>query len=190
MAFRRQVQPSVRNGGGFGHDRGTYSRHCLADAERCRVSAPVTALSIARRFIGMEEVPGVASNPAILAMLRLDNKWPAGDEVAWCSAFVSYIAWLLDLPRSKSLAARSWLPIGWSIDIAGAEPGFDVVVLKRGGGNQPGPEVTIGAPGHVGFFAGRRVDDKRVLVLAGNQGDSVSIESFPLAQVLGIRRLA
>ena len=155
------------------------------------MSAPVTALSIAKRFVGFEEVPGVASNPAILAMLRLDNKWPAGDEVAWCSAFVSYIAWLLDLPRSKSLAARSWLLIGTKLDIINAVPGFDIVIFKRGGGNQPGPEVTQGAAGHVGFFAGRQFAPKaeRILVLGGNQSDSVSIAPWPYSQLLGVRRL-
>ena len=155
------------------------------------MSGSVTCLSLARRFIGLAEVPGAVANPAILAMLRLDNAWPSDDSTAWCSAFVSYIAWLLDLPRSKSLAARSWLPIGWPVDIMGAEPGFDVVVLKRGGGNQPGPEVTAFAPGHVGFYVGRRADftHPNVLVHGGNQADSVSTESVPLAQVLGIRRL-
>lgn len=155
---------------------------------------PVTAYSLARRFLGMEEAAGSVTNPAILAMLRLDAKWPQGDEVAWCSAFVNAIAWLLDLPRSKSLAARSWLPVGTPVDIMGAQVGYDVVVLKRGGANQPGPEV-LDAQGHVGLFAGRKADftdprKARILVLGGNQSDSVSIEEFPLDRVLGIRRLA
>lgn len=157
---------------------------------------PVTPYTLAARFVGMEEVEGTVSNPAILAMLRLDARWPTGDDVPWCSAFVNAVAWLLDMPRSKSLAARSWLRIGTPVSLEDARPGFDVVVLKRGGGHQPGPEVIEGATGHVGFFAGQTFTSlqapgaHRIKVLGGNQGDSVSVAEFPANQVLGIRRLA
>jgi uncharacterized protein (TIGR02594 family) len=122
----------------------------------------------------------------VLAMLQLDNAWPAGDHVPWCSAFTNFVAWLLRLPRSKSLAARSWLMVGRPVPLNEAKAGYDVVVLKRGKDPQPGPEV-IEAPGHVGFFAGLEGDV--VLVLGGNQGDRVSVERFDAASVLGVRRL-
>jgi uncharacterized protein (TIGR02594 family) len=128
----------------------------------------------------------VASTPMVLAMLQLDNAWPAGDHVPWCSAFTNFVAWLLRLPRSKSLAARSWLMVGRPVPLNEAKAGYDVVVLKRGKDPQPGPEV-IEAPGHVGFFAGLEGDV--VLVLGGNQGDRVSVERFDAASVLGVRRL-
>lgn len=166
----------------------------------------ITAYDIAQRFVGMKEVPGVIDNPQILAMLRLDAGWPEHDEVAWCSSLVNYVNHLLRLPRSKSLRARSWLQVGVPVDPDLAEVGFDVVILKRGGGDQPGPEV-IKAPGHVGYFAGmtlaldpRALDPPEtrlgdapsadnVLVLGGNQSDSVSIASFPASRVLGVRRI-
>lgn len=147
----------------------------------------ITAFSLAERFIGTKEAPGAASNPAVLAMLHLDGTWPKEDAVPWCSAFVNWIAWLLRLPRSKNLAARSWLAVGKPIAIEQAEVGFDVVVLKRGNGKQPGPEVTSGAAGHVGWFAG--VEGDRVHVLGGNQGDAVTVQAFPVKDVLGVRRL-
>ena len=147
----------------------------------------ITPLEIAERFIGAREVEGSASNPAILAMLQLDDAWPKDDAVPWCSAFANYVCWLLRLPRSKSLRARSWLRVGVPISIEGAYPGFDVVILKRGGGRQPGPDV-IKAPGHVGFFAG--IEGKRVLLVGGNQGDAVSMRGYPVARILGVRRLA
>lgn len=150
----------------------------------------VTPFDIARRFIGTAEVEGAVANSAILAMLRLDAKWPTDDSVPWCSAFVGYMAWLLDLPRSRSLAARSWLAIGTPVDLMEAMPGFDVVILKRGGGHQPGPEV-LDAPGHVGFFVGHDMGEvQRVRILGGNQGDAVTIAPFLAANVLGVRRLA
>ncbi len=146
----------------------------------------ITAYQIAQRFVGLEEVPGAVHNPQVMAMLRLDNAWPTGDEVPWCSAFCNYVAWLLRLPRSKSLLARSWLSVGAPIDLELASPAWDVAILKRGSGQQPGPEVT-NAPGHVGFFGGS--GDGRIWLLAGNQGDSVSVETFDLDRLLGVRRL-
>src|SRR5688572_5477090 len=100
-------------------------------------SIPITAHALALRFQGLREVGGAASNPHVLAMLRLDASWPAGDDVAWCSAFVNYVAHLLSLPRSRSLAARSWLTIGRPVPLDEATVGFDVVIIKRGAGPQP-----------------------------------------------------
>lgn len=148
----------------------------------------VTLYLLASRFLGIAEVAGPTANPQILAMLRLDMRTGiVDDSTPWCAAFVSYIAWLLDLPRSKSLAARSWLKVGMPVELDQALVGFDVVVLSRGDGPQPGPEV-LQAPGHVGFYAGRDGKD-RVKVLGGNQGNAVSIDSFPVSRVLGIRRV-
>ena len=146
----------------------------------------ITAFELAQRFIGIKEVPGSGDSHQVMAFLTLDNSWPGHDEVPWCSAFVNYICWELRLPRSKSLAARSWLSIGSSINVHDAEAGFDIVILKRGGANEPGPEV-LDAQGHVGFFAGLEGND--ILVLAGNQGNAVNIQRFPTEQLLGIRRI-
>lgn len=145
----------------------------------------ITPFQLAKRFQGLQEVSGSVSNPQILAMLKLDNDWPEDDSVPWCSAFVNYIAFLLGLNRTRSLRARSWLlekTVAW-ID---AQSGFDLVVLKRGSGLQPGPDV-IEAPGHVGFFVGWQ--DKYVRVLGGNQGDTVSTVSYSKKRILGIRRM-
>jgi len=147
----------------------------------------VTMHDIAQRFIGTTETPGTASNPHVLAMLQLDAEWPKGDDVPWCSAFVNYVAWLLRLPRSKSLRARSWLNVGRAVQLADAVVGFDVVVLKRGTGDQPGPDV-IDAPGHVGVYNGRT--DTHVSLVGGNQSDAVNVREYPIERVLGVRRLA
>jgi len=147
----------------------------------------VSAYDIAQRFVGTKEVLGATSNPQVLAMLRLDESSAIDDAVPWCSAFINYVAWLLRLPRSKSLLARSWLTVGEVISLEEAEPGFDVAIFKRGSGKQPGPEV-IDAPGHVGFFAG--IDGQKILVLGGNQANCVSISTQQKADLLGVRRLA
>jgi uncharacterized protein (TIGR02594 family) len=147
----------------------------------------VSAYDVAHRYVGCAEVFGATkSNPAILAMLQLDQKWPDGDHVPWCSAFVNHIAWLLDLPRSEDLRARSWLAVGEPVDLADAVVGGDVVIFSRGRAPQPGPEV-LNAPGHVGFFAGET--DGYIYVLGGNQSDAVNIGRYPAKRLLGVRRL-
>lgn len=143
------------------------------------------AFDLAQRFVGIKEVGGQVDNPMILAMLKLDNDWPENDEVPWCSAFANYICFLCRLPRSKSLRARSWLTVGRGIPLDDAEPG-DIIVLQRGTGEQPGPEV-IDAPGHVGFYAGRF--GEFIEVLGGNQSDTVKISRYPKSRLLGVRRL-
>ncbi len=149
----------------------------------------VSAFDIAQRFVGTKEVDGAMDNPQLMAMLTLDNNWPKNDEVPWCSAFVNYICWLLRLPRSKSLLARSWLDVGMGVnDIEQAFPGYDVVILQRGSGEQPGPENTT-APGHVGFFAGMTPDWEYVELLGGNQRDQVKISRYHKDRILAVRRL-
>lgn len=134
-----------------------------------------SAYQVASRYLGIGEVVGSTSNPAILAMLTLDTNWPTDDETPWCSAFANWVCFQLGLPRSKSLAAVSWLGVGTIVDLDEAEIGLDVVILSRDGG------------GHVGFYAG--MDGDRVKILGGNQGDHVSISAFPIDRIVGVRRL-
>lgn len=135
----------------------------------------------------LSEIPGSTHNPQILAMLQLDQAWPEADEVPWCSAFANYCCWIIGVDRSRDLRARSWLRVGRAIELAEARPGFDVVILQRGGGSQPGADV-LDAPGHVGFFAG--TDQGLILLLGGNQSDSVNIARYPADRLLGVRRLS
>jgi uncharacterized protein (TIGR02594 family) len=142
-----------------------------------------TPYDLATRYIGIHELGTDADHPLIQWWLSLCG-FPSSvkDEVAWCSAFVNGMCWEFRLPRSKSAAARSWLRVGTAIPLVEARPGVDIVVLSRGTGPQPGPSV-IDAPGHVGFFAGEGH------LLAGNQGDAVSVAPFDPTHVLGVRRL-
>lgn len=141
------------------------------------------------RYIGVREIAGPNNNGLIQfahSLCGLDPETP--DETPWCSSFLNMVVWHLRLPRSKSAAARSWLEVGTPISLADARPGYDVVIFKRGADPQPGPEVTRGAPGHVGLYAGE--EGSSVLVLGGNQSNSVSIARYPAKDVLGVRRLS
>ena len=135
----------------------------------------ISAFQAASRFIGVAETKGALDNPQILAMLKLDGAWPEHDEVPWCSAFCNYICWLLGLPRSGSLAARSWLTVGEAIELHEAIADSDIVVLSRDGG------------GHVGFFSSCTATE--VELLGGNQGDKVCLARFPIDRIIGVRRL-
>lgn len=142
------------------------------------------------RFLGMKELPGALSNPAIMAMLQLDQAWPADDSVAWCSAFVNYIAHLLELPRSRSLAARSWTEIGAPISLDQAVRGRDIVVFTRAGTPKSPHKDAAGnwLSGHVAIYDSQLIA-RRIAVLGGNQGDAVSIAMFNVDDVIAVRRL-
>lgn len=145
----------------------------------------VTPYSLAQRFVGMGEIAGDKDNGFIVWALSLCGLQEAHDEIPWCSAFLNAIFWMLRQPRSKSAAARSWLEVGIPIRLEDAVPGYDVVIIKRGDGPQPGPEI-IQAPGHVFLFGG--IDGAFVLGLGGNQNNQVSVARFAAVQVLGVRR--
>ena len=148
----------------------------------------MTLYQLASRFVGeIQERPGTADHPFILWCLEAVQIVGAHDEVKWCSAFPSRLCWMLRLPRSKSAAARSWLGIGEAIDLGQARAENDVVILQRGDGFQPGPDV-LDAPGHVIVFAG--LDGDFVRGVGGNQQNGVTVGRFPIARVLGVRRLA
>jgi uncharacterized protein (TIGR02594 family) len=154
------------------------------------VSAPIYTdpYRVGAKFLGVRETPGIVHNPTIVSMLHLVDKNINDDETPWCSAFVIFCCFVLGVPHSQSLRARSWLTVGRAVLLDEARPGFDVVVLTRGA-DAPGPEV-IAAPGHVGFFAAYNRANRTVRVLGGNQGNQVSYADFPVDRVLGVRRVA
>lgn len=99
-------------------------------------------------------------------------------KVAWCAAYVDYVLSIHGIQGTGSLAAKSYLRWGYRVK----EPQlWDVVVFERNG---PGWE------GHVGFYLGEVVVNGRryYQILGGNQHDAVTIELYPVSDVLGIRR--
>lgn len=151
-----------------------------------RAPIAITPLALAERFVGQREIPGPADNPWVVAFSSVIDGSAPDDETPWCSTFLNGICFLLGLPRSNSRSARSWLKVGRPVALSDAAPGFAVVVLKRGSGQQPGPEV-LNAPGHVGLLV--RTDGETVWLLGGNQGDAVSIAPFRADRVLGVREI-
>lgn len=97
-------------------------------------------------------------------------------QTAWCAAFVNAVLGVEGIEGTGRLNARSFLNFGTPVD----EPRVgDVVVFSRGD-----PD---GWQGHVGFFSGYD-ENGNILVLGGNQSDSVSVASYSASRLLGVRR--
>lgn len=123
---------------------------------------------------GVRETPGPASNSRILQFFRdVGHADVTSDEVAWCAAFVGACLERAGLRSTRSLLARSYLD--WGVPIANAKLGA-VAVLSRG--SDPGQ-------GHVGFVVGAAKD--QLFLLGGNQKDAVTVQSFPMGRLLGLR---
>lgn len=121
---------------------------------------------------GVHEIAGPKSNPTVDKYLGTVGM-AADDDISWCSAFINWCCEQNKITGTKKANARSWLTWG---SAASGNPG-DICVLWRG---------SIGGwQGHVGILVHK--SDSHVLLLAGNQGDAVSISSFPIARVLGYR---
>lgn len=135
-------------------------------------------LEKARYLVGLKEIKGSQHEPKILALAVSNHtEWVHDDETAWCATFVGGILEQCGVRGTRSLAARSYLH--WGIDCTEADrrliPLGAIAVFSR----DPNP-----TQGHVGFAVGH-TDAGDLMVLGGNQSDSVSI-----APIAGHRLLA
>lgn len=128
-------------------------------------------LRAARANIGERETLGPNDSPFIRQILdKFKASWLKGQP--WCGGAVAF--WMsnagLQTPK-EWFRAKSWLD--WGVKQRFPSVG-SVVVFEREGG------------GHVGLVVG--VDGAgRLLVLGGNQGDSVKISPFDKDRVAGYR---
>ena len=129
---------------------------------------------------GVARTPGSGDNPAVVKYLKSTNLGkPANqnDETPWCSAFVNWCVEQSGEDGTNSAAARQWMH--WGRKLKSPTKGC-VVVLWRGSKS--------GTQGHVGFLVDKP-DVRHVRILAGNQGDKVSVATFPTSRLLGYRQL-
>lgn len=126
----------------------------------------------AERHVGLKEVPGAGNNPTIVLWLTRLKAWWREDLTPWCGTFAAECVRVAGLPLPKAwYRAKAWLD--WGTELAAPTYGCVVIFERKGGG-------------HVGFVVGRDTLG-RLLVLGGNQGDSVSIAPFDMARVAGYR---
>jgi uncharacterized protein (TIGR02594 family) len=129
-------------------------------------------LTVARRDIGLAEIPGKQHAPRIVTWLKQLGAWWSDDETPWCG--VALAAWMREsgiaLPKHW-YRAKAWLDWGTALNV----PVLGcVVVFERTGG------------GHVGLVVGYDRTNN-LLVLGGNQNNRVSIAAFSRARVAGYR---
>jgi uncharacterized protein (TIGR02594 family) len=140
------------------------------------VAEAIPWLVVARKLIGVSEVPGPRTAPALRDWAtRLDLRF-ADDAVAWCGLFVAHCldAALPDEPLpAQPLTARTWSRFGRA-----CTPGMGAVMVFRRGA--PGSWQ-----GHVGFYVGE--DAEAFHILGGNQADRVSIARLSRDRLLAAR---
>lgn len=131
----------------------------------------------AHKYYRLKEIPGTENNPVIMGWARdLGVDWYQGDETAWCSLFINWLCWKLDIERSGAMDARSWLKVGKEVQTP--ELG-DLVVFWR--------ESPDSWKGHVAIWNGE--DSHKIYCLGGNQGNMVQVSPYPIERKLAYIRL-
>jgi uncharacterized protein (TIGR02594 family) len=139
-------------------------------------------ISAAIQYLGIKEMPGIKSNPAIINMattIGLKGVYN-DDDIAWCAVFINFLCSITGKPTVKIkgdlynlMRASEFMNWGNEVKIEQAQLG-DIVVFKRPGGY------------HVAIII---AESKTTLhVIGGNQGNSVSIAEFSKDNVAAIRR--
>jgi uncharacterized protein (TIGR02594 family) len=132
-----------------------------------------------RKYLGLKEIPGPASDPTITAWIKQSASWLDGDDskTAWCGCMRGAIgiATGTGAPPAHYRAA-SWAKWGRAVDIT--KPSCwqqgDTIVMTRPGGN------------HVAVLD--HVSGKTAFLLGGNQSNAVTIARFDISKITHVRR--
>jgi len=132
-------------------------------------------MQVALSYLGTREAPGSANTPAVVDMFRLaEHPEITADSVPWCAAFVAACLKKAGTPNEVAKSLRLWAAAYAQLGTKLNAPVWGAVGVKtRTGG------------GHVGFVVAANAS--RVWLLGGNQGDKVSIASFPRASFSAFR---
>lgn len=126
----------------------------------------------AKKHIGQREIPGKAENPWIVGLWKAIKRGGIkSEEVPWCAAYVGACLERVGIVSTRFESARSYAT--WGQHMERPAVGCIVVFSRQGGG-------------HVGFLLGQR-NDGQLVILGGNQGNAVSIASFPRTRVIAYR---
>jgi uncharacterized protein (TIGR02594 family) len=138
-----------------------------------------------RTISGIEEEPGAADNPKILAMRdEIARRFPdmaaycrgyVHDSIPWCGLAVAYAMAANGIrpvfgptDTQRFLWAKAWARFG--APLAEPKPGCIMVFAREGGG------------GHVALYEGE--DETTYRVRGGNQSDAVNVTSMPKSAFL------
>jgi len=132
-------------------------------------------MDVARKYLGQREIKGNKHNPLILQWWTYIRAPFTDDETPWCAGFLGGVLEECGIKSTRSAAAQSYLK--WGQPLSAPAEGC-IVVFWRGSPDSKS--------GHVGFVTGKNHKGD-LLVLGGNQGDAVTIKSFPRWRVKGYR---
>lgn len=126
---------------------------------------PVAWVEDAVKHLGMREIRGVNHNKNILRWLKELGAWWSDDETPWCGTFVAHCLSTTNRAIPKHwYRAKAYGEYGTVL----AEPAYGSIgVMDRKGG------------GHVCFIIGETTDKKSLVVIGGNQGDTVCYAEYP-----------
>lgn len=135
-------------------------------------------LQIAFSQYGVKEIDGDdQNNQTILQYSRdIGLKGINTDEVPWCAVGFGWVHFKAGHDYLVTAWARDYLNWGTPVELVDAQPG-DGVILDRGKGFS-----------HICFFLGFSAGGKKFFGYGGNQGNTWSINEFPIEKILGVRR--
>jgi uncharacterized protein (TIGR02594 family) len=134
------------------------------------MTADLVWMKLAKSYLGLKEGEGAANNPEVLKLYALaGHPEVKSDSVAWCAAFVSAVLQKVKLKNPQTLWALDYATWGQPLD----RPYYGCIAVKK---RQP-------SGGHVGFCVG--ANKAQIFLLAGNQGDAVTIAAYPRKDAKG-----
>jgi uncharacterized protein (TIGR02594 family) len=136
--------------------------------------SPPQWLTLAYQEIGQRRFPVGSSNPRIEAYNAATSLKGYDDKISWCSSFVNWCLAGAGFSGTGSALAKSWLTWGEPIDIPIL--GCIAIVSREG---------LLSWKGHVGFFI--ESCGEEVILLGGNQDETVKLKAYPRHEVLGFR---
>lgn len=122
-----------------------------------------STVGVAKTYQGLHEGKNLRS---LMSLIKVNPR-----NTPWCAAFANAVLKKSGKKGSGSLTARSFL--GWGRRVSSPVSG-DVVILRTKFGY------------HVGFFIGRK--GGQVLVIGGNQSNSVKVTAYSARSVVQYRR--
>lgn len=132
------------------------------------------------KYLGLKEIPGQASNPAILQMAKTLGVADIykNDDISWCALFISFLCKTVGKPLPDNHGDRyNIIRAAWFQYYGEKSPVpqlGDVLVFKRPGGH------------HVGIYVAESKDTYHVL--GGNQSNAVTITEISKIRMAYARR--
>ena len=123
----------------------------------------------------VREIPGAVHDSRILEYHNATTLGATEDELPWCASFVCWCLESVWIQSPRSARARDFEV--WGDPVGESYPGC-VAVLSRGSNQNQG---------HVGFYL--ESSPWGVMILGGNQGNRISIETFPSERLITLREL-